>query len=70
MKITSSIFSEEPLLQNFLFFVFLDRHVFFFILHQVEVGKGEDEGGGDGGRALSMQESGWCATLVVVMNLL
>ena len=28
------------------------------------------DGGGNGGRALTMRESGWCVTLVVVMNLL
>ena len=34
----------------------------------MEEGKGE-EGGENGGQALAMQESDWCATLVVVMNL-
>jgi len=36
----------------------------------VEEGKGEDEGGGDGGWALAMREYDLCDTLVIVMNLL
>jgi len=36
----------------------------------MEEEKGENEGGGNGGQALAMRESGWCTTLVVVMNLL
>ena len=47
----------------------MGRYVFFFLLHQREKGKREDEGRGDGGRALAMREPGWCVTLVIVMNL-
>ena len=36
----------------------------------MEKGKGEDEDGGNGVRVLAVWESGWCFTLVVVMNLL
>ena len=36
----------------------------------MEKRKGEDEGGGHGGRALAMQESGWYVALVILMNLL
>ena len=52
------------------FSALLARHVFFFLLHQMEEGKGEDEGGGNGGRTLVMQKSSWSITLVVMMNLL
>ena len=69
MKITYVIFSEEPLLQ-FLSFSLLDRHIFFFLLHQMVEGKREGEGGGTSCQALGMRESGWYATLVVMMNLL
>ena len=69
MGITSAIFSEEPFLQSSSLRL-LGRHVFFFLLDQVEEGKGEGQGKGGGGRALVMWESNWCDTLVVVMNLL
>jgi len=36
----------------------------------MEEGKGEDEGGGNGRRDLTMRESSLCDTLIVVMNLL
>ena len=36
----------------------------------MEEGNRKDEGGGKGERALSMRESSWCVTLIVVMNLL
>ena len=68
MDITSAIFSKE-ILSSKLFFVLLDRHVFFF-LHQMEERKEEDEGGVIGCQALAMQESGSCDALVVVMDLL
>ena len=42
----------------------------FFLLHQMEEGKGEDEGGGDGSRALATLESIQCVILVIMMNLL
>ena len=58
MDITSAIFSKE-ILSSKLFFVLLDRHVFFF-LHQIKEAKGEDEGEGDGGGVLAMWETGWC----------
>ena len=46
MDITSAIFSKEILASKLLSFVLLDRYVFFFLLHQMEGGKGEDEGRG------------------------
>ena len=63
------IFSKEPLLQNFSSLLVL---VFFSRLSQMKEGKGEGgrRGGSNGGQALVMWESGWCATLVVVMILL
>ena len=42
----------------------------FFLHHQMEEGKEEDEGEGDGGQALTMREYGWCVILVVMMNML
>jgi len=36
----------------------------------MEEEKGEDEGRGNDGQALAMRESGRCATLAIVMNLL
>ena len=36
----------------------------------MEDGKGEEEGGGNGGRTLAIWESGWCATLIMVKVLL
>ena len=69
MKITYAIFSGETLASKFLFSALLGCRVFFF-LHQMEDEKGKDEGGGNSGRALTVWESGWCTTLVVVLNLL
>jgi len=48
---------QGNLASQFLFFVLLGCHVFFFLLHQMEEGKGEDEGGGTGVLALAMRES-------------
>ena len=66
MKITSSIFSKEPFLQNSSCFA---GPSCFFLL-QTEEGKGVDEGGGTGGQTPTMRESVWCTTLVVAKDLL
>jgi len=58
------------MLPSKLFFALLGRHAFFFIFHLVEEGKGEEEGGGNGGRVLTIRESSWCDTLVVMKILL
>ena len=70
MGITSAIFSKETIASKLLSFIILDHRVFFFLLHQMEEGKGEDERRGTSDRALAMQTSAWCDTLVIVMNLL
>jgi len=58
-------FSEEPYFKISLCFAGSPS---FFFLHQMVERKGEDEGERNGGRALAMQESDLCSTLVVMMN--
>jgi len=45
MKITFDVFSKEPLFQN-------SSSLLCWLLHQMEEGKGKDEGGENSGRAL------------------
>jgi len=70
MGITFAIFFEEPLLRNFSSLLCWTPCLLFFLLHLMEKGKGDNESGGTSGQAFAMRECGWCATLVVVMNLL
>ena len=62
------IFSKEIFASNFSYF-FCWIGMSFSLLHQVEEGKGEDEDGGNGGRALDVRETDWRNMLVVIMRL-